>query len=72
MSGMFGDFAAAEAFHEAVSSAQAQHMSNLQDHHQALTAVATKAHYAATGFANMDEHNATELRAVRGGGSSPQ
>jgi hypothetical protein len=66
-SGMFGEFAAADAFHEAVTSAHSQHVSNLQNHKQTLTAVGTKAHSAANGFTNMDQHNATELRAVRNG-----
>lgn len=65
MSGMFGELAAADAFHEAVTAAHAQHVKNLQAHQEALTAVGTKAHYAAKGFSNMDTHNAAELRAVR-------
>ena len=65
-SGMFGDFAAADAFHEAVSSAHAQHVKTLQAHHESLTSVGTKAHYAAREFTAMDRRNAAELRAVRG------
>ena len=66
-SGMFGDFPAADAFHEAVTSAHSQHVNNLQAHQQTLTAVGTKAHSAANGFTNMDGNNASELRAVRNG-----
>jgi hypothetical protein len=62
---MFGDFGAAEAFHGAVSAAHGQHVKNLQAHSETLTGVGTKAHAAATGFTNMDTHNASELRAVR-------
>lgn len=65
ISGMFGDFAAADAFHEAVSSAHAQHVETLQAHQETLTEVGTKAHYAAREFVSMDERNASELRAVR-------
>ncbi len=65
-SGMFGDFAAADTFHEAVSSAHAQHVKTLQGHQQSLTAVGAKAHHAAREFTAMDERNADELRAVRG------
>jgi hypothetical protein len=64
-SGMFGDFSAADAFHGAVSAAHGQHVKNLQAHSETLTGVGTKAHAAATGFTNMDTHNAAELRAVR-------
>jgi hypothetical protein len=65
VSGMFGEFAAAEAFHDAVSAAHAQHVKNLQGHQQTLTEVGRKGHYAATGFVEMDNRNAAEMRAVR-------
>jgi hypothetical protein len=65
-SGMFGDFAAAESFHEALSAAHTQHVNNLQSHQESLAVLGAKAHYAATGFTAMDERNAAELRAVRG------
>nr|WP_176706932.1 DUF2563 family protein [Mycobacterium malmoense] len=61
-SGMFGDCAAAESFHEAVTAAHRQHVENLQGHKQTLTDVGSKAHYAARGFTSMDQHNAGELR----------
>lgn len=63
--GMFGDFAAADAFHSAVAASHEQHVKNLQGHSDTLTSVGTKAHCAANGFTNMDEQNATEMRAVR-------
>ncbi|MFZ1179084.1 MAG: DUF2563 family protein [Mycobacterium sp.] len=66
-SGMFGKFAAADAFHEAVTSAHTRHVKTLQGHQETLTEVGRKAHYAATEFTDMDEDNAAELRAVRGG-----
>ncbi len=64
-SGMFGEFAAADAFHEAVDSARAQHATNLQAHQQVLTAVGDKAHRATAGFTEMDDHTACEMRALR-------
>lgn len=64
-SGMFGDFAAADAFHEAVTTAHTQHVQNLRGHKQTLTDVGAKAHYAAKGFTSMDQQNAGELKAVR-------
>jgi len=65
MPGMFGEFAAAESFHEAVTSAQAHHVKTLQVHQETLTSVGTNAHTAANGFTDMDERNAAELRAIR-------
>ena len=65
MSGMFGEFAAAEAFHGAVTSAHTQHVKNLQGHQETLTQLGRKAHFAATEFTHMDERNAADLRAVR-------
>ena len=65
LSGMFGQFPSAEYFHDAVTSARAQHMKNLQVHQEALTALGRKAHYAAAEFTDMDERNAAKLRAVR-------
>jgi hypothetical protein len=64
-SGMFGGFPAAETFHGAVSSAQAQHVKNLQAHQETLTELGRTAHYAANGFTDMDDRNAAEMRAVR-------
>jgi hypothetical protein len=65
MSGMFGEFAAAESFHEVVAMAQAHHAKTLQAHQQTLTTVGTNAHTAATGFTDMEQRNAAQLRAVR-------
>jgi hypothetical protein len=65
MPGMFGEFAAAESFHEAVTSAQAQHVKTLQAHQQTLTSVGASAHTAANGFTDMEDRNAAKLRAVR-------
>ena len=74
LSGMFGDFSAAEAFHDAVSSAHDRHVKNLQAHRETLTDLGRKAHYAANGFTDMDDRNAAEMRAVRcsSGTSAPR
>jgi Protein of unknown function (DUF2563) len=64
-SGMFGNFAAADVFQEAVSSVHAGHVKTLQSQQQAFTGVGIKAHQAATAFTAMDEHNATKLRVVQ-------
>ena len=63
--GMFGEFAAAESFHEAVTSARAEHLKTLQAQHETLTTIGKNAHTAANGFTDMEERNAAELRAVR-------
>jgi hypothetical protein len=65
MSGMFGEFAAAEAFHDAVRSAHTEHVKTLQAHQEVLTAVGSNAHRAATAFSAMEARNAAEERAVR-------
>jgi hypothetical protein len=63
--GMFGGFAAAETFHEAVTAAHGRHVKDLQAHQETLTGLGHKAHYAADEFTNMDDRNAAEERAVR-------
>ncbi|OBA59476.1 hypothetical protein A5647_17695 [Mycobacterium sp. 1100029.7] len=63
-SGMFGEFAAAEEFHGAVSESHGAHVRSLQNHQEALTAIGGKAHHAATGFKQDDERNASWLRNV--------
>jgi hypothetical protein len=65
VSGMFGDFAAADAFHEAVTEAHTHHTTKLRAHQQTLSSVGDKAHTVATAFSEMDERNASKLKAVR-------
>jgi Protein of unknown function (DUF2563) len=62
LAGMFGDFAAADDFHDAVSAAHAHHVKALQHHQQSLNDVGARAHHAAYAFTAMDERNASELR----------
>ncbi|BAX93105.1 DUF2563 family protein [Mycobacterium shigaense] len=64
-SGMFGDFPAADDFHNIVSAAHAHHAKTLQAHHETLNGIGRKAHRAATEFVDMDERNAAELQAIR-------
>ncbi|OBH06030.1 DUF2563 family protein [Mycobacterium sp. E1747] len=72
--GMFGDFAAADAFQSAVTAAHTQHVQTLQGHQRTLTDVGAKAHHAAKGFTSMDQQNAGDLEAVRpsANGSAPR
>jgi hypothetical protein len=60
--GMFGDFAAADDFHEAISAAHAQHAASLHSHHQNLNDVGAWAHRAGSSFSETDERNTSELR----------
>jgi Protein of unknown function (DUF2563) len=64
LSGMFGDFSAAEEFHTAVSDAHGKHVRTLQSHQEVLTSVGSNAHRAAAGFTDNDKQNASALRAV--------
>ncbi|BBX73273.1 DUF2563 family protein [Mycobacterium shinjukuense] len=70
LSGMFGEFRAAQTFHDAVGVAHAQQVKGLRAHREALTALGGKAHYAAAGFTDMDDRNAANLRAVRCGSAT--
>lgn len=63
--GMFGDFADAADFQEALSAAHAQHVRSLQGHQERLNDVGAKAHNVASAFTAMDDHNASELRKLR-------
>jgi hypothetical protein len=64
MAGMFGGFAAAEAFHDAVYSTRTRHVKSLQAHQEA-SAIDSKAPLAATRFSDMDVRNAATMPAVR-------
>jgi hypothetical protein len=62
VAGMFGEFAAADDFHDAISAAHAHHVKALQNHQQSLNDVGAKAHRAGYAFSSMDDRNAKELR----------
>jgi hypothetical protein len=65
VAGMFGDFAAAHEFHEAVAIAHTHHAAKLRAHQQILTDLGDKASTVATTFTEMEDHHASELKAVR-------
>ncbi|CAN5136586.1 DUF2563 family protein [soil metagenome] len=63
-SGIFGTFAEAESFHEALGAAHSGHVERMKDHETCLGALGDKVHQAASAFAEMDDHNAEAVRAV--------
>jgi hypothetical protein len=65
VAGMFGDFAAAGEFHEAVTRAHTHHTARLRAHQEILSDVGDKARAAAVDFTDMEQQNAAKLRAVR-------
>jgi hypothetical protein len=64
-SGMFGEFPAADDFHDAVGVSHGQHVKKLQAHQETLTGIGSRAHRAATEFVDMDDRGAAKLQAVR-------
>lgn len=63
--GIFGDFDAAQGFHQALTSAHQAHTSTMAGHHAELEALAEKAHTAATTFQAQDEQSAEDVAAAR-------
>jgi hypothetical protein len=61
---MFGDFVAAQALHETVTTAHAHHVKTLESHQEFLTGIGRKASYAADDFTATEDRNATALRDV--------
>jgi Protein of unknown function (DUF2563) len=59
VAGMFGSFAAADDFHDAVSAAHAYH-----NHQENLNDVGTKAHRAGYAFTATEDQNMKVLREV--------
>jgi uncharacterized protein DUF2563 len=64
VAGMFGSFAAADDFHDAVSAAHAHHVKTLQNHQQNLNNVGAKTHHVAYSFSATEDNNAKVLRDV--------
>lgn len=62
---IFGDFAAAEAFHHAAGIAHAHHLRTLLGHREIFDRVSGGAHLVAAGFAEMDAINAGRMRALQ-------
>lgn len=63
--GIFGGFAAADVYHQAISTRHNDHVTTLDDHRRILTDVADKAHHARRAFIGIDQYNAAKLRAVQ-------
>ncbi len=63
-SGMFGEFPAAAAFHEALGSARIEHVTHLRENQHALVSVTHRAAQSAASFTDMDGRNAAEVRGV--------
>ncbi len=64
VAGMFGSFAAADDFHDAVSAAHAYHVKALHNHQENLNDVGTKAHRAGYAFTATEDQNMKVLREV--------
>jgi uncharacterized protein YukE len=63
-SGIFGNFDAAQRFHDAVTNAHSRHTDLLNKHSEVLDQIGNNAHQAASKFAEMDAHNSERLRNV--------
>jgi len=61
-SGIFGNFAAADDFHGALSEAHRNHVDRLRDHERRLGVLGDKGHTAASAFTDMEQRNAEALR----------
>ena len=62
---MFGDFSAAEAVSDRLSSVYAAHVRGLHAHGEVLTGLGGKAYRAAAEFVDMDYRNAVTVQAGR-------
>jgi uncharacterized protein YukE len=62
--GIFGDFDAAQEFHDAVTNAHSRHTDLLNKHSEALDQLGSNAHQAASEFAEMDTRNSDQLHNV--------
>lgn len=65
VTGIFGDFAAAQDFHEAVSIAHAEHTAVLRANRETLSDIGSKARAAAVDFTAMDDRNTLRIRGIR-------
>lgn len=59
--GIFGEFAAAESFHGAVSTARDSHVQRSQDHEARLTDISSKGHIGARVLADTDHREAEAI-----------
>jgi Protein of unknown function (DUF2563) len=60
-SGIFGDFDAADSFHEALSDAHASHVTLTNTYSEQLGIIGDKAHRAAADFREMESNNKDRL-----------
>lgn len=65
--GMFGDFAEAHTFHEAISAAHRDHVENFRGQHRRLTDISAKSRSGAAQFTAQDDSTADSLRAAEAG-----
>jgi hypothetical protein len=63
-SGIFGAFAAAEAFQQEMSNAHKGHVEQLAEHERRLGSLGDKTHTTASALVAMDERNSRALREV--------
>jgi hypothetical protein len=64
-SGMFGDFAAADSFHDTLSATHAHHIAASEAHRKVLGGVDRRARHVANDFTTMDHANAEAVREVQ-------
>jgi hypothetical protein len=64
-SGMFGDFAAADSFHDTISTAHAHHIAASEAHRNVLNGVDHRARHVANEFTTMDHANTEAVREVQ-------
>jgi hypothetical protein len=63
--GIFGDFAGADAFHSAVSTARDDHVQRSRDHDARLTDISSKGHIGARVLADTDAVAAEAIDSAR-------
>ena len=59
--GIFGDFAEAQGFHQAVVDAHKSHVDQLHGHHRSLTRIGDNGHAAAATFSSTDESEGSSI-----------
>jgi hypothetical protein len=62
---MFGEFAAAGVFHQAVTYVRSRRVANLLASQEVLADVTSNASRVAAGFTDMDDRHLAEMRSVR-------
>ncbi len=62
---MFGDFAAADTFHDTLTAAHAHHIATSDAHRNVLDGVDRRARHVANEFTTMERANTEAVREVR-------